>query len=241
MATESRPGDFPPAPEVRTLRLPGGASLVGAVDLPRGMSEQCAVSFNLILQLGPILGSMHCLIGVLRLLGWVIEFVQLVPKVADPTTIKEVLDKLTELPELAAPVLECVAAFTPLGICPPVKDMLVLIRDMLNCVVEFLDSILTQQLEIGVKMGEAQGNPELLEALEVAKNNADVLQQQGMASLEPIFGVLDAIKPFVALASGGAAELPSLDDLTGGELSATIQPLRRVVSTLDAAIAILPC
>ena len=43
---------FPPAPTNSTLTLPGGGQLIGMVDLPKGMNDDCHVNFNLLLQLG---------------------------------------------------------------------------------------------------------------------------------------------------------------------------------------------
>jgi hypothetical protein len=39
----------------------------------------------------------------------------------------------------------------------------------------------------------------------------------------------------------GAIELPSMDDLAGGEIGEAIQPLKDVVEILDLTIDALPC
>ena len=45
------------------------------------MNDDCHVNFNLMLQLGPFLGATECLVKVLNLCAWIIEFVQDVPDV----------------------------------------------------------------------------------------------------------------------------------------------------------------
>jgi hypothetical protein len=233
-------GRFPPVPEARTLILPGGATLTGMVGLPRGMSEQCGVSFNLMLQLGVYLGNLECLMRVLKFCGWLLEFVQSVSP-PDPIKLGQMLT--TDLPPIAEDLLECVTAFTPLGICPPIKEMLILIRDFLQCIVEFLESVLTQQLDIGIKLGdaEAQGNQELLEVLQLAQNNAQMAFGQGLQSCEPIFAMLKNLGAFFQLLGVGELTLPSVNDLAGGEPAQAIQPLKDVLAAINAVIDILPC
>lgn len=72
-------GAFPKPPEQRTIQLPTGASLTGAVDLPKGLDEQCKVAFNLMLQLGPFLASIQCLLQILQFVQDVLKFTQDVP------------------------------------------------------------------------------------------------------------------------------------------------------------------
>lgn len=230
-------GALPDPPEAKTLQLPGGIALTGMVDLPRGVSEGCKVNFNLLLQLGPLLASLECLIRLFKFVGWLIDFVQMVPKL-DPIGLAK---KVTELPPIAEDLLHCVAAYTPLGICPPIKDMLKLIRDYLNCLVEMIESVALQKVGLQIQMGDAQGNPELLETLQLAQDNADKMGLQAMRSCAPAFGVLEMLGALLSMVGAGAIELPSIDDLAGGDIGEAIQPLKDLVEVLDLTIDVLPC
>jgi hypothetical protein len=228
-------GEIPPPPAKLTLTLPGGASLTGMAELPRGMPEECAVNFNLMLQLGVALGSLECLMRLFKFVGGLIEVVNAAP---DPFAIG---DKLLSLAPAAADLAECVVAFTPLGICPPIKSALELIVRFLSCLVEFLDSIVSQRLEIGIQMGNAQGNPELLEVLQLAQNNADQLGAQALQSCGPAFDLLSTFGGLIQAVGGGAIQVPSLDDLAGGDLAEALQPLKDFIEVLKTVIGILPC
>jgi len=221
------------------LRLPGGAALTGMVGLPRGMSEQCGVSFNLQLQLGPFLGSLECLMRILKFLGWLLEFV----KILSPPDPIKIPQALVDLEPIASDLLECITAFVPPAICPPIKDILVLIRDFLQCIVELLESVLTQQLDLQIKMGDAeeQGNRELLDVLQLAQNNAELAFGQGLQSCAPVFETMKTLGAFLQVLGAGELVIPSIDDLTGGAPSEAMQPLKDLLSAISAIIDVLPC
>jgi hypothetical protein len=235
----ARLGALPDPPQASTIQLPGGATLTGMVEMPRGVSESCRVNFNLLLQLGPILGSLHCLMALFRFAGWLIDFVKAVPDV--PTNPTKLLQKLEELQPIADDLLGCITAYTPLGICPPIKDALKVVRDYLRCLVEVIESVATQKVGLQVQMGEAEGNPQLRETLQLAQDNADKVGLQAMRSCEPAFGVLQTMSGLLQMLGAGAIELPSMDDLAGGEIGEAIQPLKDVVEILDLTIDALPC
>jgi hypothetical protein len=230
---------FPPAPTNSTLTLPGGGQLIGMVDLPKGMNDDCHVNFNLLLQLGPFLGATECLVKVLNLCAWLIEFVQAIPGgIVNPTKLVE---KLGDLPPIAADVLGCVTDWSPIGICSFVKDILKMISAFLGCILDLLESILQQQIGLQIKMGEAQGNPALLEVLDASQKCTEVMTQQAMNSCAPVFTTLKLVEPFLAMVGAGGMQLPSLDNLTGGAAEPVVTVLSDVKSIIDAVIATLPC
>jgi hypothetical protein len=243
MSTADAIGALPPPPQKKTITLPGGGSLSGMVDLPAGVSESCRVNFNLLVQLGPLLGGLECLIRLFKFVGWLIDFVKAFPDAfgipPDPTKVVRLV--VEDLPPIAADLLECITAFTPLGICPPVKSFLTLIRDFLGCMLELLQSVIDQQVGIQVKMGEAQGNPELLEVLQLAQENADKMFAQTLASCEAPFALLETMGSLLEIVGAGAIAVPSIDDLSGGEAGEALQPLEDLVSALDLVIGALPC
>jgi len=231
----ARLGALPDPPQAATIQLPGGASLTGMVEMPRSVPEQCRANFNLMLQLGPVLGSLRCLIALFRFVGWLIDFVKVVP---NPTAIGR---KLGELPPIAAEVGKCVTAYSPLGVCPPIKDALKVVRDYLRCSIEAIESVALEKADLQVQLGEAQGNPELLETLQLAEANADRTGLQALRGSEPAFGLLQTMGGLLEMVGAGAIELPSIDELAGGEIGEAVQPLEDVVEALDLTIEALPC
>jgi hypothetical protein len=232
-------GQLPPPPEQRSLALPGGGHLVGMVDLPRGVSDDCRVNFNLMLQLGPIFGNLECVLCVFKFVGWILQFVKVVPDL--PTSATKLVDMLKQLEEIEECLQKCIYAFTPLGLCPPIKDFLKLIASYLRCLVEMIESVAQQGVQIQIQMGDAQGNPELLEVLQRAQDNADMMGAQALKSCGPAFDLLQAVGSIIQAIGAGAVELPSLDQLTGGEIGEAVQPLKDVLEVLDLTIAALPC
>lgn len=234
-------GEIAAPPQTAKLSLPGGGSLTGMVNLPRSMPEECQVNFNLMLQLGPIFGSLGCVLCAMKFLKFVLDFVKLVPDV--PTNPTKLVDMLTnDLPEIEECLVKCITGFTtPLGLCPPVKDMLTLIASYLHCMVELIDSVAEEGAQIQVQMGDAQGNPELLEVLDLAQQNADRAGAQALRSCEPAFDLLQAAGAVLEIVGVGAVALPSLDELSGGEIGEAVQPLKDVSEAIDLIVQALPC
>jgi hypothetical protein len=230
-------GEFPKPPDTLSITLPGGASLTGMARLPRGLGEDCEVAFNLMLQIGPVFGILHCLISLFKFVGGLVGVVNAAP---NPIAIGQ---KLEELIPAAEEVLECVNAYLPTGLCPPVKSILKLISQFLGCVIEALHSVLQQHLDIQIKMGEAQqqGNEELLQVLQLAQNNADLMGAQALRGCGPAFELLQSIGGIIEALGAGSLTLPSVDDLTGGGLEPAVQALSDVKQVIDTIITLLPC
>jgi hypothetical protein len=233
------PPEFPAPPETRTLRLPGGGSLTAVADFPRSLPDQCQVSMRLMLQLGPFLGAMECVIRILKFCEWLIDFVKAVPDL--PTNPTKLISQLKKLGPIATDLISCVTAWTPVGYCSFIKDVLVMVTDYLRCVVDLLRSIVDQKLGLAVSMADAQGNAELLEALQLAQDNADKMGLHAANSCGPVFALLGVVGSFMSALGVGAIQVPSLDDLTGGEADTAIQTLEDLVDTLGAIADALPC
>src|SRR5262249_14179652 len=99
-----------PKPRKMTLRLPGGGTLSAFSDLSKGIPTDCALTFSLLMQLGPFLASIECLVKVLKLIQTGVEVltdaVKQPPKL--PGAIGQVLDA-------AKDVVGCAISFTPPG------------------------------------------------------------------------------------------------------------------------------
>src|SRR5262245_3021847 len=84
-----------PSIEIPNLTLIGGAELKGFLDFSAGTPTDCKLTFNLLLQLAPLLASMACLLKVLDVIGKLKSFVEAVPSV-DPSKIGKTVTGLIE-------------------------------------------------------------------------------------------------------------------------------------------------
>ena len=238
-------GAFPKPPQQRTIQLPTGASLTGAVELPKGLNEQCTVAFNLMLQLGPFLASIQCLLQVLQFVNDVI------------TVARDVKDKLTPVPDIGGIVNDiekvisdgdklarCFGWVLPaIPLCSFIKDLLTMVHDFIACVLELLDSVLRQQLQLRIKMADAdrEGNQELLDVLHLAEDNMTATMGQAMQSMGPVLTLLQLIGGSLEVVGAGALALPSIDELTGGEIEQSIQVVKDLNQAIGVVIEALPC
>ena len=62
-----------PKPGKAEVCLPLGGRLQGMVDATKGIPDDCSLTFSLLLQLGPIMASIECLIKVLKLEGQIFD------------------------------------------------------------------------------------------------------------------------------------------------------------------------
>jgi phage baseplate assembly protein gpV len=231
-------GELPDPPDPLSMTLPGGVTLTGQVELPDFASGDCRVAFNLLLQLAPALGSMECLIRVMKFVGWLLDFVKAVPGVVtNPTKLLELLGKL---PPIADDLAGCVASFTPVGIPPAIKSMLQVVHSYLSCLVDLLDSIVKRQALIQAQLDQAGDNPELQRVLGLAQDNAAKMGQQAVLAGGPVLSILDTIGTLLEIAQLPAISAPSLDDLTGGGLSDALEPLQTLLDVLGQVIDVIP-
>src|SRR4051794_24912375 len=150
-----------PGPKPLTVSLPGGGTLKAFSDLSKGIPTDCAMTFSLLMQLGPFLASIECLVKVLKLIHPLIEVIKALP---DPIAIAKAVPKfLAAVP----PVLDCVLSFTPLGLIPFIRDLLCLIIKALNCLLGQMKSVLRilEETTLQISIAEAGGNDELLQSL----------------------------------------------------------------------------
>src|ERR1700683_549995 len=74
---------FPPCAQVQLkppsplkITLPTGGTLSAFSDLSKGIPSDCSLTFSLMLQIAPFLGSIECLLKVLGLIGPLVESVK---------------------------------------------------------------------------------------------------------------------------------------------------------------------
>lgn len=229
-----------PKPKLPEIRLPTGGSLKGVADLSKGIPSDCSLNFNLIVQLGPILANLKCLVGVLRLVKPLTDVVGSLGPPPDPIKLPKAIGEFLEAAKDLAP---CLLAPTPAAMLPFVKDILLLVLRLLGCLLQALESTakLLGRLELRIASARASGNTALLESLECAKENAITSAQGAMQGIEPIAILLDLAGPFMGIAGVEPIKLPSLaSPEDAAALNEAIAGLRQVVVALRTIVDALP-
>ena len=218
-------------PKVPTIELPFGAQLKGLADFSAGLPSQCALNFSLLVQLGPLLASMACLLKILNVIGKLQAFVKAVP---DPMKLAEAVPELLKAIAAVGPCLPPVA-FPQLAIT--LKQILQLVVGILQCVVAQLDSILEIQAKIDIKA--AAGNPALERALQCAQDNAAAAMDSVGTTLEGLQPILQMVT-MVAEIAGISLQPIAVPAGGAADALATVQALRDAIDGLAAAIDAIP-
>lgn len=215
-----------------TVRLPFGGELRSLTNIADGPPTDCALAHSLMLQVAPMLGSMACMLNILKVIAALKNFVS-----STPPNPKDLIDAIEKLSDCLGIVLG------PIPICKMVKDILLLIIAYLSCMIQALDSLL--QFQLSVDLNAAQGNPVLLASLECAQNNAQVTMQsltEAMAGIQPIIDMANTALEIVG------QEKISLPPMTASTPTAAsmigqdpLKPARDVVQTLRTVANALPC
>ncbi|MGF6870991.1 hypothetical protein [Paraburkholderia sp. MM5477-R1] len=178
------------------VTLPMGETIQGMADFTRGIPTDCSMNFSLMLQLAPLMGSMECLLRVLKFIGVVVNILK---NLTSPT---QLLTAVSQITKAAEDLLQCLNIAIPgLPICTFVKDLLLLISTMLLCVVQELESLLKilGGLQLQISIAEASGNRDLLAALQCAQQNATTSAEGAMQSLQPVMVLLSLASPFMEI------------------------------------------
>lgn len=226
-------------PKIPEIRLPTGGSIKGVADLTRGIPSDCALNFNLVLQVAPIMASIECLVKVLALIAPLIDVIKGVTG-PDPIKLADALPKFLKAAEALAP---CLLVPTPASMLPFVGDILRLIIALLRCLVQNLRSILNLigGLELKIAAASAAGNDALLESLNCARDSADAAMDSAMMGIEPIKVILELAEPFLGIAGVDPIRIPPLPG--AGNLQAvndTLTTLENLLATLQLIADALP-
>jgi hypothetical protein len=219
-----------PQPSPLQLQLPSGGSLNALVDISKGVPTDCSMSFSLMLQLAPLLVAIECPMRVLKLLQPLVDIVKDIPT-PNPADLKKFAEAAVEL-------LPCFATLA--GIPAFIKDILCLIRAILNCLVGQIQSIRNLMNGLSLRFEAAEGNPDLLAALECAQENATATMANLTQAIDPIAAVLALASPLMEIAgmdlsieivppAGEPSDLAAIDAL--------IATLQGVVDAIDTATA----
>lgn len=212
----------------------GGAELKGFLDFTQGAPTDCKITFNLLMQLSPVLISMACLLKILNFIGTLQAFFEAAksPPFNDfPKSAKDVLDAITDL----AP---CIPVFAGPQMIIMIKGMLTLIISFLDCFLSQLNSLVNFQASIDLK--SAEGNPVLLDALDCARRNSQTSMDNLMLSVQPLQPMLDMIKA-VAKIAGQSIDLPNLSGFSAGQNQTSVTAsLQAATKSIKDVINALP-
>ena len=216
-------------PEVKpvSITLPSGGQLKAIADITKGIPDQCALNFNLMLQLGPLLANLECLIKVVNVIDKLKGIID-----GLPAPSFDAISDFTKAVEELAPCIAMVA-----GVPAFVRDILCLVVKVLQCVVEQLQSVLAVMTGLSLQLQAAEGNPALTSVLQCAQDNAATSAAHAMGAVESVVGILGLVEPFMSMAGVAPLEMPTFETIAGGEeaiesMQATVDTLETFVSTI---------
>ena len=221
-----------PPPSKLTVQLPGGGTFSALSDLSKGVPTDCALTFSLLMQIGPFLASIECLVKVLKFIQTAVDTIK---SITSPFDLVAAIPKIVQAAE---PVIGCALSFTPAGLIPFIRDLLCLIIKALHCFQGQLESVLkimegtAKQIEIA----QAAGNDELLRSLQCAQQNAQTQTQHMTQSLEALSIILDLAGDLMQTVGVAPIKIPKLGpqaDLAA--LKQFVQAVQEVVGTLQIA------
>lgn len=218
-----------PEPKKLTVTLPSGASLTSLHNVGQNIPNDCSLTFSLMLQIAPLMGSMTCVLKILKLLKPLSDAVTSPPPT--PGLIKEIAEAVADL----AP---CFLMLTPAGMIPFVRDILCLILKALSCLIDVLQTSLEFMSGLSIKLEQAQAtpdpDPDLIASLECAQQNVLTSIGHLMNGIEPVKAILELASPFMSIAGVGAIQLPALGSAGDTEaLNQVLIILEDVVATIQ--------
>ncbi len=239
--------DLPPCEEITLpkpaplkVRLPSGGNIQAFSDLSKGIPNDCSMTFNLMLQVAPLLANMDCLLKILKLIKPLIDVVKSLGPPPDPIKLPKAI---TDFVKAANDLIPCLLIPTPASILPFLKDLLCLILKTLKCLLSQLKTLsgLMKGLSLQLTAAKADGNAELVKALECAQNNAAIQAQHLSASVEPVGVILDLMGALFGIAGVQPIQLPQIGSASdAAALDNIVQTLQGVVATIQIAVDALP-
>lgn len=222
-----------PLPSPLKVQLPFGGSINAFVDASKAIPTDCSMSFNLMLQVAPLLAALDCPMKILKLLKPLIDIVQAVPSL-DPIKIGQAMP---EFVDAAKDVSACFTAFTAVPLM--LMDILRLIRSVLVCLLGQLRTVRDLMNGLALRLGDVEGRPELRAQLECAQANAVTQAQAMTSSIDPIAGVIGlvtTIAGIVGMELDLSLETPSAPPEDTEALDGVIAVLEHAVAAIDAIV-----
>jgi hypothetical protein len=227
-----------PKPGKAQLCLPLGGKISGLADATKAIPDDCTLTFSLLLQLGPIMASIECLIKVLGLIKPLIDLVKGLGDLPNPS---KVIGAIPAFVEAAEKVLPCIAQIA-IGVPMFVKDLLLLIAKTLKCISGQIKSIaaLMGGIAISISNATAAGNTELLAQLECAKENAANSAAASMNAIEAIGMTLSLAEPFLGIAGVKPIVIPTFGSAEDADAmyqaAASIEEVAQTLITIAEAL-----
>jgi len=221
-----------PPPKPLRIHLPTGGTISAFADLSKGIPNDCAMTFSLMLQIAPFLASIECLLKVLGLIGPLVEVIKATP---NPVKLAQTVPKFLKAAEAVMP---CVAVVTGLGIIPFLKDLICLIIKALNCFLGQMKTLLgiMNGLALQLQTAQAEGNTDLINVIQCEQENAQNQAAHLTAAIEPIGVILELAGTLFDIAGMEPIKLPTVGSATDLEaLNTLVQTMQGVVGTLQIA------
>jgi hypothetical protein len=220
-----------PKPGKTELKLPTGGTIKPIPDITKGIPTDCGMNFNLALQMAPIMASMECLLKILKFISAVKSALE---AAKNPPDIPKAISDLLKAIEDVMPCVNMVIV-PPLNMIPFVKSLLLMIARMLRCTAQALRSAIEimDGISLDLKTAQEDGNDDLAQQLECAKENAQLAMEGTMVSLEPVMILLDIAKPFLEIAgvSAGVPQIASDGTLDG--MKSALETIETTGQTLE--------
>ena len=219
-----------PEPKKLTVMLPSGLTLSSLSNAGQNIPNDCSLTFSLMLQIAPLMGSMECVLKILKLLKPLSDAVTSPPPT--PGLIKDIAEAVADL----AP---CFLMLTPAGMIPFVRDILCLILKVLRCLIGQLKTSLgfLSGLSIKLESARADNNNEQIASLECAQQNVLTSVGHLMNGIEPVKAILDLAGPFMSIAGVSAIKLPALGSAQDTEaLNNVLTTLEDIVATIQQVV-----
>ncbi|MBV9927292.1 MAG: hypothetical protein JOZ96_19900 [Acidobacteria bacterium] len=226
----------PQFPEVSAdlkVKLPFG-ELKAFRDFTQGLPTDCTMTFNLLLQIQPLLASMACMLKILNVIGKLKGFFD-----AGPNPF-EMAKKAGEVAGAIAEVGSCLPPAMFLSLFCTIKDILLIIVNFLLCLISQLESIL--EFQVGIDLNAAAGNPALKATLQCALENSKRSAEHLAASIGPIQPLLDMVSMIAGIVGLNIA-LPPLSGTfqPGADMAEGVAKLKQSVEALKQVVETIPC
>ena len=210
-----------------SVSLPLGGSLSAMADFSLGTPSNCTMTFNLLLQVTPMLASIACLIKILGVVGALKDVFSSLPTPDLVKLFKAIDDAVECIADVAVPVIPFVKT---------IIDILKLIVAFLTCFVDELTSIVNVQLSLD--LNAAQGDPQLLAALQCAQQNAETSMANlntGIQGIQPLISMVGTLASIAGVPINLAITAPPVGSSpleAIAHLKATVDNLNQIVQSL---------
>lgn len=239
--------ELPEIPKIPDIELPFGASLTGFLDYAEGTPTDCTASFNLMIQLMPLLVSMGCLLKILKVVAKLPDFVKAVPDV--PTNPTGVTKAIPDLVDAIDDLKDCLPPLMFPRLLISIKAMLLLVVNFFSCFLKELESTLRIIADLESQIQVAEGNPALQASLRCARESAQGSMTNltlSLSSLQPLLGMIGTVGGIVGAPplDGAVAALDKLNTSNtevGGAVDEDITiGIREVITTLKVIADQIP-